>query len=76
MTTFVPANQKLANMTANKHFNTYKEGLDLEFLRVYCMEHGELHWMERGKTLEDASELSGLGKPSVIHLDNPNIIIK
>ena len=25
----------------NKHFNTYKEGLDLEFLREYCMEHGE-----------------------------------
>lgn len=26
-------------MTANKHFNTYKEGLDLEILRQYCMEH-------------------------------------
>ena len=25
----------------NKHFNTYKEGLDLEFLRECCMEHGE-----------------------------------
>ena len=25
----------------NKQFNTYKEGLDLEFLREYCMEHGE-----------------------------------
>ena len=24
-----------------KQFNTYKEGLDLEFLRAYCMEHGE-----------------------------------
>ena len=24
----------------NKQFNTYKEGLDLEFLREYCMEHG------------------------------------
>lgn len=24
----------------NKHFNTYKEGLDLVFLREYCMEHG------------------------------------
>ena len=63
-------------MTPNKHFNTYKEGLDLEFLREYCMEHGELRGMERGKTLEDASELSGLVKPSVIHLDNPNNIIK
>ncbi|MDO4738364.1 MAG: hypothetical protein Q4A50_07065 [Bacteroidales bacterium] len=27
-------------MTPNKHFNSYKEGLDLEFLREYCMEHG------------------------------------
>ena len=25
---------------SNIHFNTYKEGLDLEFLREYCMEHG------------------------------------
>lgn len=25
----------------NKQFNTYKEGLDLEILRRYCMEHGE-----------------------------------
>ena len=24
----------------NKQFNTYKEGLDLVFLREYCMEHG------------------------------------
>ncbi len=29
---------KLANMTPNKHFNYYKEGLDLEFLRAYCIE--------------------------------------
>ena len=31
------------NMTqkSNKQFNTYKEGLDQEFLREYCMEHGE-----------------------------------
>jgi hypothetical protein len=43
-------------MTPNKHFNTYKEGLDQKFQREYCM--------ERGKTLEDVSELSGLGKPS------------
>ena len=33
-------------MTPNKHFNTYKEGLDLEVLREYCMEWGE--------TLEEA----------------------
>ena len=32
----------MANMTPNKHFNTYKEGLDLEFLREYHMEHGEV----------------------------------
>ena len=42
----------------NKHFNTYKEGLDLEFLREYCMEHGERRVMERGETLEEAGELS------------------
>ena len=40
----------------NKHFNTYKEGLDLEFLRTYCMEHGERRVMERGETLEEAGE--------------------
>ena len=40
-------------MTTNKHFNTYKEGLDLEFLREYCMEHGERRVMERGETLEE-----------------------
>lgn len=40
----------------NKHFNTYKEGLDLEFLREYCMEHGERRMMERGETLEEAGE--------------------
>ena len=35
----------------NKHFNTYKEGLDLEFLREYCMEHGERRTFERGERL-------------------------
>lgn len=40
----------------NKHFNTYKEGLDLEFLREYCMEHGERRTFERGETLEEAGE--------------------
>ena len=40
----------------NKQFNTYKEGLDLEFLRTYCMEHGERRVMERGETLEEAGE--------------------
>ena len=43
-------------MTRNKHFNTYKEGLDLEFLREYCMEHGERRTFERGETLEEAGE--------------------
>ena len=43
-------------MTPNKHFNSYKEGLDLEFLREYCMEHGERRVMERGETLEEAGE--------------------
>ena len=37
----------------NKHFNTYKEGLDLEFLREYCMGSGG---RERGETLEEAGE--------------------
>ena len=45
-------------MTPNKQFNTYKEGLDLEFLREYCMEHGERRVMERDETREDASEPS------------------
>lgn len=40
----------------NKHFNTYKEGLDLEFLREYSMEHGERRTFERGETLEEAGE--------------------
>lgn len=43
-------------MTTNKQFNTYKEGLDLEFLRAYCMEHGERRVMERGETLEEEGE--------------------
>ena len=36
-------------MAPNKHFNSYKEGLDIEFLREYCMEHGVSH---RNKMLE------------------------
>ena len=42
----------------NKHFNSYKEGFDLEFLREYCMEHGERRPFERGETLEEAGEPS------------------
>ena len=41
-----------------KMFNLYKEGLDLEFLRHYCMEHGEVRLLKRGEIFEDA------GKPS------------
>ena len=40
----------------NKDFNTYKEGLDLEVLRQYCMEHGEVRTFLRGETLEEAGE--------------------
>ena len=43
-------------MTTNKHFNSYKEGLDVEFLREYCMEHGERRVMERDKMLERGLE--------------------
>ena len=46
----------MANMTTDKHFNTYKEDLDLEFLREYCMEHGEVRTFLRGETIEDAGE--------------------
>lgn len=36
----------------NKQFSTYKEGLDLEFLRTYSMEHGERRTFERGDIFE------------------------
>lgn len=39
-----------------KHFNSYKEGLNLELLRQYCMEHGEVRTFERGEVLEKAGE--------------------
>ncbi len=42
----------------NKQFNTYKEGLELDFLREYCMDHGERRVIERGETLEKAGEPS------------------
>lgn len=41
---------------ANKQFNTYKEGLDLEFLRQYCMKHGEVRTFLRGEFLEHVGE--------------------
>ena len=43
-------------MKTKEDFNTYKEGLDLEFLRRYCMEHGEERTLLRGETLEEAGE--------------------
>lgn len=39
-------------------FNLYKDGLDLDSLRRYCMEQGEERLLKRGEIFEDA------GKPS------------
>lgn len=39
-------------------FNLYKDGLELEPLRRYCMEQGEVRLLKRGEIFEDA------GKPS------------
>ena len=33
-------------------FNLYKDGLDLETLRLYCMEHGEVRLLKRGEIFE------------------------
>lgn len=41
---------------ARKNFNSYKDGLDLRFLRRYCLEHGVLRTMEKGEILEKAGE--------------------
>jgi CRP-like cAMP-binding protein len=49
-------NTSISRIMNNKHFNSYKEGLDLEFLREYCMEHGEVRTFLRGETLEVAGE--------------------
>lgn len=40
----------------NKHFNTYKEGLDLAFLKQYCIEHGTVKNFEQGEALEKEGE--------------------
>lgn len=40
-------------------FNLYKDGLDLETLRLYCMEYGEERLLKRSEIFEDA------GKPSL-----------
>lgn len=39
-------------------FNLYQDGLELEPLRRYCMEQGEVRLLKRGEIFEDA------GKPS------------
>ena len=39
-----------------KDFNSYKDGLELGFLRRYCLEHGTLRTMEKGEVLEQAGE--------------------
>lgn len=40
----------------SKQFNTYKEGLDLELLREYCIEYGERRSFLHGETLEAMGE--------------------
>lgn len=39
------------NMTPNKQFNTYKEGLDLKILRRYYMEYEKVKTSPYGKKL-------------------------
>lgn len=46
------------NTQSNKHFNFYKDGLNLEFLRVFCMEHGNTRIMKRGDIFEEAGNPS------------------
>ena len=41
-----------------EHFNTYKEELNLEFLRQFCLEHGEVKTFEQGEALEKVGEAS------------------
>ena len=41
-----------------KDFNTYKEGLDLETLHRYCMEHGTAKTFLRGEVLENEGHQS------------------
>lgn len=43
-------------MIQKQQFNTYKNEVDLNFLREYCIEHGEKRTMKRGETLEKAGE--------------------
>ncbi len=60
----------------NKQFNTYKEGLDLEFLREYCMEHGERRTFERGETLEEADMPCVVRVSSVLDKSSFTIIME
>ena len=60
----------------NKQFNTYKEGLDLEFLREYCMEHGERRTFLRGETLEEAGEPCVVRVSSVLDKSSFTIIME
>ena len=53
---------------SHKHFNSYKEGVNLEFLRDYCIEHGETRLMKRGEVFEKA------GEPSQLVADYPNCL--
>ena len=43
-------------MIQKQQFNTYKNEVDLNFLREYCIKHGEKRTMKRGETLENAGE--------------------
>ena len=45
-------------MTPNKHYNSYKEGLDLEFLREYWEEYVEERTFERSKNTEESGDSS------------------
>ena len=60
-----PLCEIIANFVAPKrkamkqnHFNTYKQELDLEFLKQYCMEHGEVRTFEQGEAMEKEGETS------------------
>ena len=41
-----------------RHFNSYREELDLDFLKQYCLEHGKVKTFELGEALEKAGEAS------------------
>jgi len=50
--------KKNRRMDSQQEFNTYKEGLDLTFLRQHCMDNGVLRSFERGELFAVA------GRPS------------